>query len=140
VKKSSKKRERKALGRTPEPHVGIFWLTNGKLLIDSTPLSKAQQYEHFRIHSGDHISVWTKLQQQSVVPIDIEYEEHPRGRVTYDTKTRQFIMLADQCILSDKGIISKIMSALKLPRNIEKDGDGRYRCLTCLPRKFDRRG
>ena len=77
--------------------------------------------------------------QQGISPMDVEYEEHPRGRVIYNTKTQLFTLLADQCILSDKGIIS-IMSALKLPRNIEKDGDGHYRCLTCLRSKFGRRG
>jgi hypothetical protein len=30
--------------RTPEPCVGIFWLFAGKLIIDSTPLSKAESY------------------------------------------------------------------------------------------------
>jgi hypothetical protein len=31
-----------------EPHVGIFWLVKGKLIIDATPVSKAEPY-------GDHV-------------------------------------------------------------------------------------
>ena len=29
---------------TTTPEVGIFWLINGKLLIDSTPLSESEPY------------------------------------------------------------------------------------------------
>jgi hypothetical protein len=34
--------------RVKGPHVGIFWLLHGKLVIDSTPLNKAEPY-------GDHL-------------------------------------------------------------------------------------
>jgi hypothetical protein len=33
----------------PEPHVGIFWLLDGTLLTDSTPLGEAEPY-------GDHLT------------------------------------------------------------------------------------
>jgi hypothetical protein len=43
------RRVKSAVGSRSEPRLGIFWLVNGNLLIDSTPLSKAERY-------GDHLS------------------------------------------------------------------------------------
>jgi hypothetical protein len=40
-----------------EPHVGIFWLLENKLIIDSTPLSSAALYGDCCTHDGGHIDV-----------------------------------------------------------------------------------
>jgi hypothetical protein len=40
---------------TPEPRVGIFWLLDGKVIIDSTPLSMAEPYGTALTHpTGAH--------------------------------------------------------------------------------------
>ena len=44
--------------RKKEPHVGIFWLVDGKLVIDNTALSMSEDYGVSKVHPGDHISVW----------------------------------------------------------------------------------
>jgi hypothetical protein len=121
----------------PEARVGIFWIVDGELLIDSTLLSEAEEYDDFRIHPRDHISVWETFQQNHTVPADIEYEEFPRGRVIYNTKTQRFRFLADKCILREKSVVRKIMLALHLPRNTQLDEDSHYRCSRCSRRKVD---
>ncbi len=131
--KESAQGQRKRSARTAEPLVGIFWLVKQNLLIDSTLLSAAEEYDHFKIHSGNHISVWEKFQQNGTAPREMEYEEAPRGRVMYNTKTRRFTLLADKCILKDKRIVSKIMSEMNLPsKNTDKGTDSHYRCFACL--------
>jgi hypothetical protein len=50
----------------------------------------------------------------------------------YNTKTRRFILLADRCILRDKGIIRKIKSDMGLPKDAKVDTDEHYRCFVCL--------
>ena len=131
--KESAQGQRKRSARTTEPLVGIFWLVKQNLLIDSTLLSAAEEYDHFKIHSGNHISVWEKFQQNGTAPREMEYEEAPRGRVMYNTKTRRFTLLADKCILKDKRIVSKIMSEMNLPsKNTDKGTDSHYRCFACL--------
>jgi hypothetical protein len=101
VKTSHQGERRKAQTQAAEPpEVGIFWLVDGKLVIDRTALSKAENYGAFKVHPGDHCSVWEMFQRGGTVPADIEYEECPRGRVMYDTKTGRFRLLADRCILS----------------------------------------
>jgi hypothetical protein len=124
---------RNAGKRKNEPQLGIFWLVSSNLVIDSTPLSEALPYGNHFTHPRGHLEVWTQFQQSGTVPADLEYEELPRGRVMYNTKTQRFSLLADKCILRDKGIISKIMSALCLPsENTDKGTDAHYRCSSCL--------
>jgi hypothetical protein len=126
------KRGRKASSKTPAPHVGIFWVVIGKPLIESTPLSEAEPYGDFLTHPRGHAEVWEPFQQNGAVPADVDYEDLPRGRATYNTKTRRFRLLADKCILSDRILVKKLMSALRLPRNTELGADNHYRCSCCL--------
>jgi len=63
----------------------------------------------------------------------MEYEECPRGRVTYDTKARRSRLLADRCILRSKDAVRRIMSAMNLSsKNTDKVTDAHYRCSACL--------
>jgi len=125
--------QRKRSARSTEPRVGIFWLVNQNLLIDSTLLSAAEEYDQFKIHSGNHVSVWEKFRQNGTAPREMEYEEAPRGRVMHNTKTRRFTLLADKCILKNKRIVRKIMSEMSLPsKTTDKGTDSHYRCFACL--------
>src|SRR6266508_940160 len=66
-----------------EPRVGIFWLRNGKLITDFTPVSEAIAIRLGLGHAAGHIEYWTALQERGVISIEVEYEEPPRGRVGY---------------------------------------------------------
>lgn len=115
-----------------EPQVGIFWYIDGKLIFDRTPLSAAESHMNFKIHPGDHISVWERLQQKGLAPGDTEYDEPPRGRAVYNTNDRRFTLLADKCILKDKGIVREIISEMNLPADTLTGTDSHYRCFRCL--------
>jgi hypothetical protein len=116
------------------PRVGIIYLVGEELLIDSTPIAKASRYGDFRIHERGHIDYWAKLVKSGKVP-NCEYEEFPRGRVAYHTKSGKFTLLADQCILSQKDVVREILSALHIPpKDIEMGTDSHYRCFRCLGR------
>jgi hypothetical protein len=74
----------------------------------------------------------------SKVPGESEYEEFPRGRVMFNTKTRGFTLLADRCILRDKSVVNTIMSAMNLPgNNTDKGADTHYRCSACPPSQWE---
>jgi hypothetical protein len=118
--------------RKQEPQVGIFWVVKGNLLTDSTPLSQAEAYGDQLTHPRGHIEVWEQFQQKGLVFPEMEYEEHPRGRVMYNTKTKRFLLLADRCILRDEKVVGKIIAELMLPTNIEIGTDEHYRCSDCL--------
>jgi hypothetical protein len=123
--------------RQKEPHVGIFWFVSGKLLIDSARLSEAESYGDHLIHARSHLEVWTLFQQSSIAPGDMEYEEAPRGRVMYDTKTGRFTVLADTCILQDQNLVMKLMSEMNLPEETATDTHSHYRCAACLRSGLD---
>jgi hypothetical protein len=116
----------------PEPQVGIFWLLDGTLLADSTPLNKAEPYGDYLTHPRSHIDVWEGWQKLGKVPGDVPYEEPPRGRVVFNRKTSQSVLLADKCILERKSIVAEITKALVLPKNVTLGSDSHYRCSKCL--------
>lgn len=115
-----------------EPRVGIFWLYNGQLIIDSTPVSQAEPYADSLGHATGHIDHWALLQQSGAVPSEVEYEQHPRGRVVYDKRQETFHLLADKCILDRRDLITKIKYELHLPKGTKLGTDAHYRCYRCL--------
>jgi len=115
-----------------EPRLGIFWLVNGKLLIDSAPLSKCEQYGDHLNYPGSHIDVWERWRRTAKVPPESEYEEFPRGRVAYHAKPEHFTLFADKCILKHKDLITAIKSELRLPKKTALGTDPHYRCFQCL--------
>jgi hypothetical protein len=126
---------RKKTKLTQTPEVGIIFLVGTKLWIDATPLAEAKRFSDFAIHEPDHIDYWAQLVRSGDVP-DVEYEEHPRGRVAYNTKSGKFTLLADKCILRRKSVVSKILSRMNLPVGGTKiDTDNHYRCYRCLGRR-----
>lgn len=116
--------------------VGIFWLVEGRLIIDSTPLSEAEPYGDCLTHCNGHIDYWTEQQLLGELPLGVEYEEHPRGRVVFNSKTQRFSLYADRCILRRKSVVKQIMKAMCLPESLTEvctDGrEGHYRCSECL--------
>jgi hypothetical protein len=133
-KEAKLKMKKRKVAKPAEPKVGIIYLVDGKLLIDSTPFAEAGGYGNSSIHERDHISYWAELVRSGKVP-NSEYEEFPRGRVAYDTKIGKFRLLADRCILDRKGVVTKILGQLGIPLKDSEVGlDSHYRCFRCLRR------
>lgn len=126
--------------RTVEPEVGIFFVYEGHLFIDATPVSEAESCGDFKGHIAGHPSFWQTLQRTTKVPTDVEYDEIPRGRVGFDTKQRKFSTFADPCILKDKRVLNRIQQLLKLPLadSLPPQLDSHYRCPRCTKSKKQR--
>jgi hypothetical protein len=122
--------------KADSPMLGIFWLIGERLIIDTTPLSEAGNYGDFKIYEGDHVTLWSEMEKRGDVPRDSAYEEHPRGRVNYNTRTEKFTLFLDRCILRKKDVVSKLMSLMNLPSDTEMSTDGHYRCFVCLAGKL----
>lgn len=122
-----------------EPRVGIFWLFNRRLVIDSTPVSAAEPYGDCLTHPRGHLRYWTMLQKSGQVPTEVEYEEPPRGRGLFDKRRDQFVLLADRCILNRRDVVNRIMAQMHLPPDqTDLDTDSHYRCGRCLARSLKR--
>lgn len=119
-----------------QPMLGIFWLLNSRLIVNTSPLSEAERFGDFLGHPPSHFDHWTGLQRRGEVPIEIEYEEPPRGRVAFNTRTQRYELYADRCILKNGPIIKRIMKAMHLPVTLtDKSTDGawgHYRCAHCM--------
>ncbi len=115
-----------------EARLGIFWLVNGRLLIDSAPVSECERYGDHLNYPGSHIRVWERWQQIGKAPVESEYEECARGRVMCDMKTKRFTLLADRCILKRKDLIAEIKKQLCLPKQTSLGTDPHYSCFHCL--------
>ena len=122
-------------GCNPEPRVGIFWLVGKRLIIDTTPLSEASKYGDFKIHDGDHVTHWAEMEKRGEVQRGSAYEEHPRGRVNFNTTTKRFTLYADACILRKKNVVKKLMRLMHLPDDTALSTDEHYRCFRCLAGK-----
>ena len=116
----------------PEPRVGIFWLVDKRLSIDTTPLSEAGKYGDFKIYDGDHVTLWAEMEKRGEVPRGSAYEEHPRGRTNFNTKTQKFTLFADACILRRKNVVKRLLRLMYLPDDTALSTDEHYRCSRCL--------
>ncbi len=77
--KSAAARMTKAKKRK-EPRLGILWLVEGKLLIDSVPLSESETYADHLIYPGSDRHVWEQWQKAGNAPARSEYDEYAQGR------------------------------------------------------------
>ena len=119
-----------------QPMVGIFWLLGKRLILDVSPLSRAEASGDWLDHSMSHDEFWTAQQRVGAVPLEIEYLEPPRGRVLFNTKTKRYMLYADRCILKKKFAVKQIIKAMHLPSkqtDVATDGpEGHYRCSRCI--------
>jgi hypothetical protein len=121
-----------------EPRVGIFFVYDGKPFIQSTPVSEGEAYGNFSVHATGHPAFWQALQRKGLVPITVEYDEVPRGRVGYDTKERKFHIMVDPCIKKDQRMIDGIERDMRLPsaNTAPPRLDSHYGCPGCMrPKK-----
>lgn len=117
--------------------MGVFWLVGRALLIDKTPLAEAERYGNNLTNPRNHTEVWEQWQKSGRVSGELEYDHQPRGRVTFDTISERFWILADKCILKRNHVIAKIRSELNLPKGTRLTSDSHYRCYRCLYRTDD---
>lgn len=121
------------------PNVAIFWLDGKRLILAGTPLANSETYGQSKNFPMSHIKYWGELQRDGSVSRDMEYEERPRGRVMYDTKTELFTLTADNCIVRNKRLVNRIMSKLCLPKNTKVLRDLHYKCAMCTGKVPTRR-
>jgi hypothetical protein len=115
-----------------EPEVGIFFVVDGKnLFVDSTPLSQASTYGDALTHEKGHPQYWDELLAAYVVP-DLEYDAVPRGRVNFNMTTRDFLLLADRCILRHPAVVERIKDQMDLPPQTTCARDEHYLCPGCM--------
>jgi hypothetical protein len=113
--------------------VGIFWLTDGGLLLDTVPLDRAENYGDCKNYPLGHFARWEQLQRLGLAPMDVPYELFPRGRSVFNMRSERFLLLADPCILKRTALVKKIITGMELPlKKTDVGTDSHYRCYKCL--------
>ena len=120
--------EERAVG-TPE--VGVFFLVGDHIYIDSTPITSACVYGECLTHEPGHPGFWERLQEEGSVPKDDEYDEYPRGRITWNSRVGEAYLFVDRCIKTRPQAVEQIMDRMHLPSATLVRLDSHYRCPNC---------
>lgn len=118
--------------RNARSQVGIIFLVNDKLFIESTSLETAGSYGAFLIHERSHEEFFEELGRAGSV--DGEYDDWPRARVMYSIRLEKHTLLADRCILGREDLVQEVLHRFHLPADTIRDTDSHYRCPACLRR------
>jgi hypothetical protein len=105
---------------------------DGRLILAGAWIEEATTRGRFAHYPTTHEREWAFCQRANAVPLDVAYDEPPRGRVDYDKVTQRFQLFADACILSDQAMVEKIRKDLNLPSEIRIAPDNFYQCVKCL--------
>ena len=119
-----------------DSEVGIIFMRGNDLWIDSTPVNAAADYGNLKTHERGHPAYWEHLQESHSVPRDEEYDETPRGRATFDTRSGIYYLFLDRCIRERPDMIARIFQTLRLPPSpaTEVLADSHYICPWCRPK------
>ena len=103
------------------------------LLVEGTPLKSAEPYGDFMGHANGHPDFWKMLQRNGTGPVEVEYDEVPRGRVGYQKKEGKFYAFLDPCILANPEMVDEIKRKLNLPSadTVPPMLDAHYHCTGC---------
>ena len=114
------------------PHVGVFYVIEGKVFGDIVPVEEPPDIEMKRFLDRPlvHDKFWSQLIQSGKrdwAKHDAFY--YPRGRVTYDAVSDTFELAADKHILKDQAILDAVISKMFLPHDkINIVSDDQYTC------------
>jgi hypothetical protein len=114
--------------------VGILFVVNDRVLVESSQLSEAELGAEFADHRRGHEAFWSDLQHEGRVPRDQEYVEFPRGRSVFNRLTGHHVLYLDRCIIKRPDLVREIKRRLQLPARVETSRDSHYRCPVCLSR------
>jgi hypothetical protein len=102
------------------PSVGIFWEISGVIVIDCSALHDAEHYGDCITHAKGHYDFWQEWQALGGTALAVagypksilstEYDEWPRGRIVYETRTSRFVLYAD-VRLQKPSIVTAIKNA-----------------------------
>jgi hypothetical protein len=127
-------------GTALEPRLGIFFLVDGELIVESMPISEGEDDGDFvndrRSHQESWIPIARELERQRIKRFGGKsYDYYPRGRCLYSKKSKRFCLYVDPCIDRFPRVREELLCRLQIPA--EKTDvlldDPHYRCSKCNP-------
>lgn len=92
----------------PTPRIGIYWLHGDQVLGLSCALSQAEPGVPGLLDSPfTHVDAWEAVRAEAGLPLHIEYDDLPRGRVLYLREREKFVVYGDGAIL-ERGSVESL--------------------------------
>jgi len=118
-------------GNENKPKIGIFWLyvNSGNIEIfysRKKSVEYGQKYGSFIVDPDGHYNIWELIKENKIFPGNSNYEDLPRGRVAYNTETKQFFIYHGNYINSSNEIKSLIKTEFNLKNNVKWVPDLHY--------------
>lgn len=83
-----------------ERRIGIYWIHDGRVVGLSCPLDNAEAGIPGLLDSlYTHVDAWSSVKAEGGLPLHLEYDELPRGRVMYQRDRGKWIVYGDGALL-----------------------------------------
>jgi hypothetical protein len=116
------------------PQVGIFYVIDGALSLDCTPMLEAEDYGDFKTHPNGHVEWWPKVVRRLHLWPPRSYDYYPRGRVNYARQEGRYRLYLDRCLLKERIMVEAILQHMHLAdQAVEICTDEHYQCAGCNP-------
>src|SRR2546427_1894379 len=114
------------------PQVGIFYVIEGALYLECTPMLEAEDYGDFATHPTGHVEWWPGLVGRLNIWPPRSYDYYPRGRVTYAKLEGRYRLYLDRCLLKKSHMAQSVVQHMHLPdQAVEIVTDEHYQCAVC---------
>ena len=102
--------------------VGPFFYIDGKLVALKIDIDEGEKTGDFINHPKSHFDFFNEIK---IDPLD-DYGHYPRGRVVYNSKTRQFYVYVDRTIIHKKEVIKELLKIYNLDKGAVIKADSHY--------------
>jgi len=96
------------------PEVGLFYMIDGELWIESTPVPEARSLREVIIQPGTHRSYWANLRRMIRALEGVPHTCYPHGRVVFVKATGQYHLYLGPELLTHEHLIRQVMEAMSL--------------------------
>ena len=116
------------------PQVGIFYVIDGALYLECTPVLEAEAYGDFQTHPNGHLEWWPWLVKRLNLLRPLSYDYYPRGRVNYARPEGCYRLYLDRCLLKEPHMVQSIIQRMHLAdQEVAIVTDEHYQCAVCNP-------
>jgi hypothetical protein len=133
-------RVRRIISATYEsPRLAVWWYTPSGLIIGDSEGYNGNA-DNDKIEEGvltdfagnvqlniDHVDLWSLMKRTCKECMGLEYEEMPRGRVIFNSRTRKWIVIGESGTIKDPRFRFLIKREFNLPTNTLFEEDDHYR-------------
>jgi hypothetical protein len=97
------------------PEVGLFYVIDGELWLESTPVPEARPLREVIIQPDSHRSSWANLRRMIRALEGVPHDCYRRGRAVFVTATGRYHLYLGPELLTREPLIRQVMDALRLP-------------------------